>query len=83
LKQAMIEVIIYSKPDCCLCDEALQVLARVQRVFPFVLKKINILTDSDLYAQFKNEIPVVYIQSKKVFKHRVDEPKLLRLLQFS
>ena len=79
----MIEVIIYSKPDCCLCDEALQVLARVQRVFPFVLKKINILTDSDLYAQFKNEIPVVYIQSKKVFKHRVDEPKLLRLLQFS
>jgi hypothetical protein len=79
----MKEVVIYSKPDCCLCDEALQVLARVQRVFPFVLKKINILTDSDLYAQFKDEIPVVYIQSKKVFKHQVDEPKLLRLLQFS
>jgi hypothetical protein len=79
----MKEVVIYSKPDCCLCDEALQVLARVQCVFPFVLKKINILTDNDLYTQFKDEIPVVYIQSKKVFKHRVDEPKLLRLLQFS
>jgi hypothetical protein len=79
----MKEVVIYSKPDCCLCDEALQVLARVQRVFPFVLKKINILSDGDLYAQFKDEIPVVYIQSKKVFKHQVDEPKLLRLLQFS
>jgi glutaredoxin-like protein DUF836 len=79
----MKEVVIYSRPDCCLCDEALQVLARVQRVFPFVLKKINILTDSDLYAQFKDEIPVIYIQSEKVFKHRVDEPKLLRLLKFS
>jgi Glutaredoxin-like domain (DUF836) len=79
----MKEVVIYSKPDCCLCEEALQVLVRVQRVFPFALKKINILTDNDLYDQFKDQIPVVYIQSKKVFKYRVDEPKLLRLLQFS
>jgi len=79
----MKEVIIYSKPDCCLCDEALQVLDRVRNVSPFILRKINILTDSDLYNQFKDEIPVVYVQSKKAFKYRVDEAKLLRLLQVS
>ena len=79
----MKEVIIYSKPDCCLCDEALQALDRVQNVFPFILRKINILTDSNLYDQFRDEIPVVYVQSKKAFKYRVDESKLLRLLQVS
>jgi len=79
----MKEVVIYSKPDCCLCDAALQVLARVQSAFPFVLKKIDILTDKDLYDQFKDDIPVVYVQSKKAFKHRVDESKLVRMLRFS
>ena len=79
----MKEVVIYSKPDCCLCDEAMQVLAKVQSSFPFVLKKIDILRDKDLYDQFKDEIPVVYVQAKKAFKHRVDESKLIRMLRFS
>jgi hypothetical protein len=79
----MKEVVLYSKPDCCLCDEALKILDRVQKVFPFVLRKIDILTDRGLYDQFKDEIPVVFIQSKKAFKYRIDESKLIRLLRFS
>jgi hypothetical protein len=79
----MKEVVLYSKPDCCLCDDALKVLERVQKVFPFVLRKINILTDDNLHNQFRDEIPVVYIQSKKAFKYRIDESLLIRLLRFS
>jgi len=79
----MKEVVLYSKPDCCLCDEALKILDRVQKVFPFVLRKIDILTDRGLYNQFKDEIPVVFIESKKAFKYRIDESKLIRLLRFS
>jgi Glutaredoxin-like domain (DUF836) len=79
----MKEVVLYSKPDCCLCDEALKILDRVQKMFPFVLRKIDILTDRGLYDQFKDEIPVVFIQSKKAFKYRIDESKLIRLLRFS
>jgi hypothetical protein len=79
----MKEVVLYSKPDCCLCDEALKILDRVQKVFPFVLRKIDILTDRGLYDQFKDEIPVVFIQSRKAFKYRIDESKLIRLLRFS
>jgi hypothetical protein len=78
----MKEVVFYSKPDCCLCDEALKVLDGVQKRFPFVLKKIDILTDRDLYDQFKDEIPVVFVQSEKAFKYRIDESKLIRLLGF-
>ena len=79
----MKEVVLYSKPDCCLCDEAVKVLDKVQKKFPFVLKKIDIRTDRDLYDQFKDEIPVVFVQSKKAFRYRIDESKLIRLLRFS
>jgi hypothetical protein len=77
----MKEVLIYSKVDCCLCEEALEILTRVRTAFPFELKKIDIMENKDLYDQFRNEIPVVYVNSKKAFKYRVDESKLIRLLR--
>jgi glutaredoxin-like protein DUF836 len=77
----MKELLIYSKVDCCLCEEALEILTRVRTAFPFELKKIDIMENKDLYDQFRNEIPVVYVNSKKAFKYRVDESKLIRLLR--
>jgi hypothetical protein len=77
----MKEVLIYSKADCCLCEEALEILTRVRTALPFELKKIDIMENKDLYDQFRNEIPVVYVDSKKAFKYRVDESKLIRLLR--
>jgi glutaredoxin len=77
----MKEVVIYSKEGCCLCEEAIQVLEKAQRSLPFVLKKVNILENNEIYERFKEEIPVIYIDSRKVFKHRVDEFKLMRLLR--
>jgi len=77
----MKEVVIYSKPDCCLCEEAMEVLTRVQVAFPFVLRKIDILEDKDLYNEFRDEIPVIYVDSRKAFKYRVEESRLIRLLK--
>jgi len=77
----MKEVVIYSKPDCCLCDRALEVLIKVQKAFPFVLRKVDILSDTDLYEQFKDEIPVIYVGPDKAFKYRVDEARLVSLLR--
>ncbi len=77
----MKEVVIYSKPDCCLCEEAMEVLTRVQAAFPFVLRKIDILEDKALYNEFRDEIPVVYVDSRKAFKYRIEESKLIRLLK--
>jgi len=77
----MKEVVIYSKPDCCLCDRALEILIKVQKAFPFVLRKVDILTNRDLYEQFKDEIPVVYVESEKAFKYRVDEARLVSLIR--
>ena len=76
----MKEVVIYSKEDCHLCEEALTVLRKVRAFFPFVLKEVNILEDRELFEKFKEEIPVIYIDSKKAFKYRVEERKFIEQL---
>ena len=72
----MMKVAIYSKPDCPLCDDAKEVLLAVRQRVPFDLEEINIESDPALFEQFKYDIPVVFVEGRKAFKHRLD-PKTL------
>ena len=73
----MKEVVVYSKEGCCLCEEALNVLRKVQASCPFILREVNIVEDRNLLEKFKEEIPVVYIDSRKAIKYRVEERKFI------
>lgn len=72
---------IYSKADCCLCEEAKAVLERVRRQIPFDLREVDITGDPALYERFREEIPVVFVNGRKAFKYRVDERLLRQRLQ--
>jgi glutaredoxin len=67
------KVQIYSKEDCSLCEEAKAVLLAVQRRVPFELEEIDIEKDPSLFAQYRYDIPVVFVDGQKAFKHRLDE----------
>lgn len=67
---------IYSKPDCHLCDEAKAVLRAAQQKIPFTLTEIDIQSDPALFERYRYDIPVVFIDGSKAFKHRID-PKAL------
>ena len=77
----MIEVTIYSKPGCHLCDEAKAVLLKVQRAEPFILREINIEEDAAAWEAFKEEIPVIFIAGRKAFKYHVSEREFLQRLR--
>ncbi|HKS97500.1 MAG TPA: glutaredoxin family protein [Terriglobia bacterium] len=77
----MQRVVLYSKPDCCLCDELKTQLARLQKQQPFEWREVNILEDREAFEQFKDEIPVVFINGRKAFKYHLDEREFLRRLQ--
>ena len=77
----MIEVVVYSKPGCCLCDEVKTQLAKLKQSNPFDWIEVNILEDSWAFEQFKEEIPVVFINGRKAFKYRMDEREFLRKLR--
>jgi glutaredoxin len=70
---ANIDVVIYSRPGCHLCDEAKETIERVRRRFQFGLRTINIGTDPELEREYGEQIPVVLINGAKAFKYRVDE----------
>jgi glutaredoxin len=68
-----VEVEIYSRPGCHLCDEAKAVIEQVRRRFAFGLRVINIETDPELEKQYGEQIPVVFINGDKAFTYHVDE----------
>jgi glutaredoxin len=76
----MMDVVVYCKPGCCLCDEVKEKLRRLQASYAFNLREVNILDDPEAQERFKEEIPVVFINGKKVFKYRLDEKQFLKKL---
>ena len=76
----MRNVVLYTRPGCCLCDEARQALERVQDRHPFALTERDIEQDDALLRRYLERIPVVEIDGLEAFELSVDEPELERLL---
>lgn len=72
-------VILYSKPGCHLCDEALTLLQTYAAYLPEI-DIIDISTDDDLQAEFGTSIPVVRIDGQIRFRGTVNELLLRRLI---
>ncbi|MDR3673878.1 MAG: glutaredoxin family protein [Acidobacteriota bacterium] len=76
----MIEVVLFTKPGCCLCDTVKAQLGELRARHPFELREVNILEDAAAFAKFQQEIPVVFINGRKAFKYHLDEKAFLRRL---
>jgi glutaredoxin len=74
-------VTIFSRPGCHLCDEAKEAIHNSGCDGEFVLDEINIDDDAKLIELYGNDIPVVFINHVKVFKHRVDPREFKRKLR--
>lgn len=72
-----LKIRIYSKPDCHLCDEAKEVVRQVAESYPVEIEIVNILDNPEAYELYKEEIPVGFLNGRKLFKYRID-PKTLR-----
>ena len=76
----MLTLTLYSRADCCLCEEMKAVLAQVQENIPFALEQIDISTDPELESRFGQEIPVLFVNGHKAFKYRLTAGELRRRL---
>jgi hypothetical protein len=73
-------VILYGREDCCLCDDARAVLARVRSRRPFLLHERDIDDDDALQRAYLERIPVVTIDGVEAFELFVNEAELERRL---
>jgi glutaredoxin len=70
------EVVLYTRPDCHLCDDARVILERVRAEVPFVLRELDIDRDDALLRAYLERIPVVSIDGEEAFEYFVDEADL-------
>lgn len=79
----MNQVVVYTKPDCCLCDQIKVQLRKLRQTQHFEWAEVNILEDQEAFVKFKDEIPVIFVNGKKAFKYHLDEKQLLRRLRLT
>src|SRR5262245_5459964 len=76
-----IQIEIYSRPGCHLCDEAKAVIEPFARTYQLKLTVTNVDLDSELRAAYGTEIPIILINGTEAFRHRVDARTLERKLK--
>lgn len=74
------DVIIYSKPGCCLCDKAKSILLKVQAKIPFTLQEIDISKNQALMEKYQYVIPVVAINGHDVLVSKISEFRFRKAL---
>lgn len=67
-----VQVIIYSRPGCHLCDDAKAAILSSGCDDLFALEEVNIESDEELLRKYKYDIPVIAINGVETFIHRVD-----------
>jgi glutaredoxin len=74
-------IMFYTKADCELCHTAKATLLALQGELGFTLDEVDITTSPALYDAFREEIPVGFLDGRKLFKYQVDATLLRRQLQ--
>ncbi len=78
----MNRITFFTKPECTLCNAALFVIKRVQATVPFEIETVDISAsgNEEWWEAYRNDIPVVHLNGREVFRHRVEERQLRALL---
>ena len=74
----MIEVSVYSRSNCHLCEVALEVISEIRKEFEFTITKILIDVNAELEEKYGEQVPVILINNQPHDFFRVD-PERFRL----
>jgi glutaredoxin len=75
-----LDVTLYTRPGCHLCEEAKTQIAPLLKTAGARLREVNIDTDPVLRARHDFDVPVIFLGTRRVAKHRVDLRQFRRQL---
>lgn len=80
-----ISVTVYTRADCHLCEEAIEMIEQVADDEEVVveLDLIDVDADPDLRAEYGERVPYILVDDSPAFKYHVDERQLREKLQES
>jgi glutaredoxin len=76
-----LDVTLYTRPGCHLCEEAKKKIAPLLRSAGARLREVNIDADPVLRERYDFDVPVVLLGTRKVAKHRVHIEQFRRQLE--
>jgi glutaredoxin len=76
-----LEVTLYTRPGCHLCEEAKLLIAPLLAEFGARLREVNIDADPELHERYNLDVPVIFLADRKLAKHRIDLSQFRRQLQ--
>lgn len=62
----MLQIQLYTKDPCPLCDDVKELLEAVRDTYPHQLQEVDITQDHDLNARYRFQIPVLQIGDKQL-----------------
>jgi glutaredoxin len=69
-------VTVFGKPDCHLCDQALELLRAMSEREGFQIVERDITLDEDLHRAYFERIPVIALEGEELSDYFVDEARL-------
>ena len=72
---------LYSRKDCCLCDEMKKIIGEVGRKMPLELEVIDVDGSPELSEAYGDEVPLLFIDGRKAFKFRLAAKELEKKLK--
>ncbi|HXV80798.1 MAG TPA: glutaredoxin family protein [Candidatus Binatia bacterium] len=75
------QLLLYTRKDCCLCQEMKAALGQVAPRVSFLLEEIDVDTSPALQAEYGSDVPVLFINGRKAFKHRLTVRELEKKLK--
>ena len=76
-----LDVTLYSRPGCHLCEAAKAAIDPVIAEFGATLREVNIDGDAVLTERYGWDIPVLFVGTRKAAKHRINVRQLRRQLK--
>ena len=64
-------VVIYSRPQCHLCEVAKREIRAAGGWEQYDLQEVNIENDPELLERYKFDVPVITINGVEAFRHRL------------
>ena len=77
----LIELELLTRQGCHLCDDMKQALDRASQGLNVHLREIDISNDPALAKRYGEDIPVLFINGSKAFKHRAKAKDLRERLR--
>jgi len=72
---------MYTRKSCCLCEEMKNVIREAAIGFPITLEETDVDACAEFQALYGAEVPVLFINGRKAFKYRVTARELKKRLQ--